>query len=123
MKVILSIKPEYANKIFDGNKIYEFRKTIFKNKDVKKIIVYSSSPIKKVIGEFEIEKIVEENLEKLWDITKSEGGITKDFFDKYFENKEKGYAIKIKQPIKYKVARSLENEYNVKPPQSFTYIK
>ena len=31
MKVVLSIKPEFANKIFDGTKKFEFRKSIFKN--------------------------------------------------------------------------------------------
>jgi predicted transcriptional regulator len=32
MKVILSIKPEYAFKIFDGTKKFEFRRVIFKKK-------------------------------------------------------------------------------------------
>ena len=35
MKVVISIKPEFANKIFDGTKKFEFRKSIFKNEDVK----------------------------------------------------------------------------------------
>ena len=58
MKVVLSIKPEFANKIFDGTKKYEFRKAIFKNDKIKTIIVYASSPVQQVIGEFEIEKII-----------------------------------------------------------------
>ena len=41
--ILLSIKPEYANKIFDGQKRYEYRKRIPK-KEVSKIIVYSSAP-------------------------------------------------------------------------------
>ena len=53
MKVILSIKPEFANKIFNGTKKFEFRRTLFKKKEVKKIVVYASAPISKVIGEFE----------------------------------------------------------------------
>lgn len=32
MKVLLSIKPEFANKIFEGTKRFEFRKSIFKKK-------------------------------------------------------------------------------------------
>lgn len=53
---LLSIKPEFANKIFDGTKKFEFRKSIFKNKDVTTVVVYVSSTIEKIIGEFEIEK-------------------------------------------------------------------
>ena len=34
MKVVLSIKPQFANKIFDGTKKFEFRKAIFKNQIV-----------------------------------------------------------------------------------------
>ena len=30
MKILLSIKPEYAHKIFSGEKKFEYRKIIFK---------------------------------------------------------------------------------------------
>ena len=44
--VLLSIKPEFAYKIFDGTKKYEFRKQIFKDSSVKKVIVsILNSPI------------------------------------------------------------------------------
>ena len=39
MTVLLSIKPEFAEKIFNGTKKFEFRKSIFKNTDVKKVVV------------------------------------------------------------------------------------
>ena len=60
MKVLLSIKPEYVEKIFSKEKKYEFRKSIFKNPNIKSIIIYSSSPVKKVVGEFEIENIIQD---------------------------------------------------------------
>ena len=53
--ILLSIKPEYANKIFDGQKHYEYRKRIPK-KEVSKIVVYSSAPEQAVIGEIEVIK-------------------------------------------------------------------
>ncbi len=34
VKALLSVKPEYAEKILSGEKIYEFRRRIFKRKDV-----------------------------------------------------------------------------------------
>ena len=46
MKVLLSIKPEFADKIFNGTKKYEFRKSIFKNKDVDTVVVYPKSVIR-----------------------------------------------------------------------------
>ena len=123
MKVVLSIKPEFANKIFDGSKEFEFRRAIFKNKNVKSINVNSSSPVQKVIGEFDIAEIFNDNLDELWQLTKDQSGITKDFFYKYFSNKEKGFAIKIKNKRKYKTPKCLRKDYNLNPPQSFAYVK
>jgi len=122
MKILLSIKPEFANKIFNGNKEYEFRRVIFKC-NVTKVIVYASSPVKKIIGEFEIEKIISHNIKTLWDETKESSGIKKEYFFKYFRGKAIGYAIKIKSFREYKNPLSPEKTFGLKPPQSFAYIK
>lgn len=123
MRVLLSIKPEYAEKIFDGTKKYEFRRSVFKNQDVKTVVVYASSPIQQVIGEFEIEKILNYDLHKLWEKTKEFSGISERFFFEYFINKEKGFAIKIKCTKRYDKALSLKEDFNVTPPQSFMYLE
>jgi predicted transcriptional regulator len=122
MKVILSIKPEYANKIFEGTKRYEFRRAIFKNPDVKKVVVYSSSPVQKIIGEFEIERIISYELETLWNKTKKYSGVSEDFFFQYFGDKESGFAIKIKNTKLYKTPKCIREDYNLFPPQSFLYL-
>jgi len=122
MKVLLSIKPEYANKIFDGSKKYEFRKAIFKNPRVKTIVVYSSSPVQKVIGEFEIEYVLAEKPGNLWQKTQKHSGISKEFFFTYFEGRMQGYAIKIKKPKKYKKPLCIRSDFDATPPQSFLYL-
>ena len=121
MKVVLSIKPEFANKIFDGTKKFEFRKAIFKNENIKTILVYSSSPVQKVIGEFQIDRIFNDDLATLWELTKEYSGITEDYFYKYFAHREKGFAIQIKSKTKYTNPKCLRADYNLHPPQSFTY--
>lgn len=122
MKVLLSIKPEFANKIFDGSKKFEFRRSIFRNKEVKSIVVYASAPVSKVIGEFEIDKVHFKNLEELWNQTKDYSGISKEYFDLYFTGKEEGFAIQVKNPIRYKAAKNLKEEFGMVPPQSFAYL-
>ena len=121
MKVLLSIKPEFANKIFEGTKKFEFRKSIFK-KEVKTVVVYASSPLQQVIGEFEIECILHLELDTLWSITHMESGISEIFFYKYFDDKERGYAIQIKNVKRYDKPKNLKEEYNLLPPQSFAYL-
>lgn len=122
MKVLLSIKPEFAEKIFDGSKKYEFRKVIFKDKNVKKIIVYASAPVQKVIGEFEIEAILSEDPKHLWQRTKTESGISENFFFDYFSERLIAYAIKIKNTKRYKTPKCIRNDFNLIPPQSFIYL-
>lgn len=122
MKVLLSIKPKYADLIFEGTKKFEFRRTIFKNENIRTIIVYASSPVQKVIGEFEIETILNTNLSLLWKQTKEHAGIDKQYFLEYFINKEKGYAIKIKKTKKYRKPLCLREDFNLLPPQSFLYL-
>ncbi|WP_417942991.1 ASCH domain-containing protein [Flavobacterium sp. RS13.1] len=121
MKVVLSIKPQFANKIFDGTKKFEFRKAIFKNQNVTSVLVYASSPVQKVIGEFEIAEIFNLDLKTLWDKTKEHSGITEEYFYEYFENREQGFAIKIKNKKRFENPKCLKTDYNLTPPQSFAY--
>ena len=122
MKVLLSIKPEFANLIFDGTKKFEFRKAIFKNTGIKTVVVYASSPTQKVIGEFEIETIINGHPESLWKQTRNFAGIDEDYFYEYFAEREVGYAIKIKKTKKYRKPLCLKADFNLTPPQSFLYL-
>lgn len=123
MKVLLSIKPEFANKIFDGTKLFEFRRAIFKNPNIKTVVVYASSPVQKVIGEFEIDHILKQDIKSLWFNTAKHSGIQKDYFHQYFNGREFGFAIKVKNPKLYKKAQSLKDDYKKLPPQSFCYLE
>ena len=122
MKVLLSIKPEFADKIFSGEKKYEFRRVIFKNKEVTKVVVYVSSPVQKVVGEFEIEAILTDEIHALWEQTKKYAGISDTYFYDYFSDKEKGHAIQIKKTRKYKKPLCIKKDFDLLPPQSFLYL-
>ena len=122
MKVLLSIKPEFADKIFSGKKMFEYRKAIFKNQ-VSTVVVYSSSPVKRVIGEFTVKTIHHDSLDELWDQTKEYSGITRDFYNEYFANRVKGYAIEISTPVLYSESKDLKKEFGIVPPQSFAYVE
>ena len=123
MRVLLSIKPEFALKIFDGSKRYEYRRAIFKNQEVSRVIVYASDPIKQIIGEFEIEDILHEELQSLWVKTKRHAGISEKRFFNYFTNKTKGYAIKVKATRVYEDPLQLSNFMISSPPQSYMYLR
>ncbi len=124
MKVLLSIKPEFAEKIFDGKKKYEFRKAVFKDPSVKTVVVYATKPVGKVVGEFDIEQVLQDRPSSIWEETKEFSGITKRFFTDYFRGREKAFAIKVKNPLKYLEPLDLTSvvTHGV-PPQSFCYLR
>ncbi len=122
MEVILSIKPEFAQRIFNGTKKYEFRKRIFQKPNVDKIIVYATSPVKKLVGYFIIDEIFKNSPEKLWELSKEDAGISKEKYFTYFREKELAFAIKIKKTVQFRPdvppKRLIPNLYH---PQSFCY--
>lgn len=123
MNVLLSIKPQYAEQIFNGTKKYEYRKSIFKLKNVQTIIVYASSPIKQVIGEFSIDHIFCADVDTVWEVTKQYAGVSHDFYKSYFANKKRAYAIKIGSPQRYAQPRILSDYGLQVAPQSFAYVR
>lgn len=118
MNVILSIKPEYVAEIKARRKRFEFRKTIFKQ-PVEKVYIYSSSPVSKVVGEFEPVDVITGTPGDVWKQTGKYAGITKDFYDEYFGGKQTAYAIVIQNIKFYDQPKDLPFH----APQSFRYIE
>lgn len=120
-KILISINPEYVDKIIRGIKKYEYRKRAAK-KDIDKIIIYETVPVKKIVAEAEIIDVLAMSPEELWKETKLESGVTKDFFDLYFKDKKIAYAYKLGQ-IKVYEEPILLMDIGVKnAPQSFIYL-
>lgn len=123
MKVLFSIKPEYADKILSGEKKFEFRKSIFKNPGVTTVVIYATKPLGKVVGEFDIERILASCPESLWIKTEKHSGITRDFFNEYFKNRDLAFAIKVKSARRYKNPLDLIDVLPTNTaPQSFCYL-
>jgi len=120
MKVLLSIKPEFVEKIINGEKKFEFRRKIFKQ-EVDIVVIYASSPLKLVVGEFVIEDIIKKDLDLLWKITNKYAGINEDYFWQYFKGVEFGYALKIGKLNLYENPIKIER-FGLKPPQSYLYL-
>jgi len=123
MTVILSIKPEYVRKILSGQKRYEFRKRIFKNKDVSRIIIYATQPVGGIVGEFTIKMIHQDSPERLWEQTAHESGISKDFYDAYYKGYSSAVAIQIDNVKEYSSVLDPNLLFDsFHPPQSFIYL-
>ena len=119
--VLLSIQPKFADKIFDHTKKYEYRKVIFSS-DINKVYVYSSSPICQIIGYFIIDEIIKGTPSTVWRKTSKDSGITREYFDDYFEGHDTAFAIKIKSVKQFKTPINPKKIIkNFRPPQNFMY--
>lgn len=120
-EILLSIHPQHVEKIFDGTKQFEFRKVLCKRK-VDKIIIYSTSPVMKVVGEAQVEDILYEDPESIWEKTKDFSGIEENFFFDYFKDKVKALAYKLCNVKQYATPIELSDFGLTHAPQSFAYI-
>lgn len=119
--IVLSINPEHVENIFNGTKKYEYRKIKCK-KEVDKIIIYSTFPVMKIVGEATIDQILVREPKELWEETKNLSGISLNFFNKYYNGCDKAIAYKLKDIKRYEEPQELK-EYGIKTaPQSFVYV-
>ncbi|NSX16166.1 ASCH domain-containing protein [Cupriavidus taiwanensis] len=124
MKVLLSIKPEYAAKILSGEKRFEFRKAAFGNGLVKSVVIYATKPVGKVVGEFEIAEVFRDKPSKIWAKTRKFAGIDKVFFDSYYEGRDVAVAIGVGAVQRYREPLELSHfGSDITPPQSFRYLE
>jgi len=120
-KILISINPEYVDKILSGIKKFEYRTRVAKE-DIDGIIIYCTFPRMKVLAEVEILGVLSLPPEQLWEQTKDKSGIEKEFFDAYFLNRKTAYAYKLGEVRKYETEKTLK-EFGCKAaPQSFIYI-
>lgn len=124
--LLLSIKPQYAKKIFDGTKTVELRRIKPKHlNDGDLILVYESAPVKALMGAFEVEKVVEDSINKLWKKVANKSAISQIEYDNYFKGASVGVGIFIGNVWKLLEPLTLENlkqePYLFTPPQSFRY--
>lgn len=122
MKILLSVKPEYIERIFDGSKGYEYRRRLAKKK-IDTIILYATSPVKKVVGEVEVIGIKTEAPTTLWEHTKHLSGISREKYRKYFSGQKKANAYVLGKVYKYPSFKDLQDYGVSTAPQSYIYIK
>lgn len=121
---MLSIKPEFVDKILSGEKTYEFRKAIPAAKQIDKVFIYSSSPVQRIVGWFEPGKIHLGTPHSLWRQFSLRAGIGKVAFFDYFRGRKQGYALEINRVHQFsKPLDPKESNSDFYPPQSFCYVE
>lgn len=120
--IVLSINPEYAERIIAGTKKYEFRTRVAKD-NVGRIVIYCTYPIMKVVAEVEVKGILALPPKDLWEKTKQYAGMSKIKFFRYFKDRKVAYAYELGEVRVYQKPKDLIEFGCNRAPQSFAYVK
>lgn len=123
--ILLSIKPEFVDLIFNGQKTVELRRVVPKDVSTEtEIIIYASSPTQCIVGKAAIKKVEAHPVELLWSKIGHMTGITFDHFLEYFNGREIGFGLVLGNVERFSTPyhlNSLREQLDFYPPQSYMY--
>jgi predicted transcriptional regulator/adenylate kinase len=121
--ILISLHPKHLEQIMLGHKKLEFRRRWTKFQP-RKIVIYATAPIKKIVAIADIKNLHNDSIEKLWDLSESiGGGLKKQELFEYFKGCESGYAIEfenINQLLPPIEPKAVFEKFS--PPQSFRFL-
>lgn len=117
--IILPIYPEYANRILKGVKRFEYR-TCVPQKPISHIVIYSTTPVKRIVGIAKVEEIISGSSSSVWEKTKYAAGISRAKFREYFAGRNKAFAFKL--GAVWSVPEEAAATVNFSVPQAFSYL-
>lgn len=121
--ILLSVKPRFAELILSGAKKVEFRRT-WAAKPVGLAVIYSSSPVQKIVGIVGLKGAVLASPSKVWTKCLALGpGLQRKELMEYFAGKEEAYGVllgDVMLPAKPVLPKSLFKGF--RPPQSYRYL-
>ena len=125
--IILSIRPQYSIKLMDGSKTVELRRRFpIYIPNHSRAYIYSTSPIRALVGSLEIAEVLRLPISTIWEQYKDGACVEKSAFDNYFSGLDEGFALEVSTvcPLPRSLSLSkLRNRFGFRPPQSFQYVK
>ena len=125
--LLLSIRPPHAEKIFSGEKTFEFRRVRPRVSAGDVVLVYVTGPVSALWGTFAAGEIAEGTPLSLWRRFGPKSGLSREALLSYFSGKETGYAIPVETPRRLSrditLVEMADCGKGFRPPQSFRYLK
>lgn len=126
--LLMSIKPENAEKIFYKDKKVEIRRKFSTKWIGEDICIYASQPSACLMGEALIKNVVKGSPEYIWEEYHTEINSTKKDFDDYVNSLEEVYAIEFDKVKAYRVKVPISQlmflgNSELVPPQSYQILE
>lgn len=116
---ILPIHHMYAARIYDGTKRYEIRRRIPRLQPGDRILLYETSPISRVTGEFTVEKVYHGDPDYMYKRHGGAFGIAWKDYQRYVDGLPLIFAIRVSKPRIYACSMHLLEFGLHRAPQSF----
>ena len=125
--VVLSIRPQYCDKILDGRKTVELRRRFPVSAPKGAVAyIYSTSPVRAMVGSAEIANVAKLPVYDIWQQYSDLAFVEKADFDAYFAGLDEGFALEFSNirplPRAFDLPE-LRKRFGFEPPQSFLYAK
>ena len=124
-RLLLSLKPRFADAILDGTKTVELRRTRPLIRVPTDALIYASRPTMAIVGRCRVESIDSFTPTALWDAHGQSAGITRREFREYFRGAERAYGLMLSAPLRLESMHLAEVRRwwpGFVPPQSFRYL-
>lgn len=125
--LLFSLKPCYADLVFNRLKEAELRKRIAPYMTNRDVFIYVSSPVRKLRGGFRVGHVWRGTPQEVWGEVSELAGVDKQDFDAYYAERSIAYALRIKDVWEYENPASLislrARFESFVVPQSWRYVK
>jgi predicted transcriptional regulator len=125
-RLLLSIRPVYAEAILSGAKTVELRRTRPRVAIPTEALIYASTPLRALVGTCRVDSVEELAIDKLWTQAGPYAAIARAEFFAYFEGATTGFALHLSSPRRLDDPVGLTqlrvNVEGFNPPQSFRYV-
>ena len=124
--LLLSLKPSYADMVFDGLKKAELRRRMASYIENRDVFVYVSSPRREIRGGFRVGQVWTGPPAQVWQLVEKIVSMRKPEFDAYFSGSKVAFALEITNVwqydnvVKLSVLRRRFSSFVV--PQSWRYL-
>jgi predicted transcriptional regulator len=125
-RLLVSLKPPFANAILNGTKSIELRRVRPRIEIPTEALLYASSPTCAFVGICQVVDVLDYSPRGLWRLHGAKCGISHRDFSEYFDGSERAYGLVIANPERLSRPVSLGEIRSAwigfQPPQSFRYL-
>lgn len=122
--LLMSVKPNFAEKVLDGSKSIEIRKQFSNKWTNHEVVLYATKPLGSLVGKAQVGSVTRGQPEHIWSCFEGKIGCSKSEFDAYVGSSKEIAAIQLKNVCSYDQPVRLDKISNLlgevfRPPQSY----